>query len=130
MISDAKKRADAKYDAGHTRQIKLKLNLETDKDILKRLDEVGNKQGYIKELIRDDLKSVDTLERALRNSQTTICGYSFQDLMVFADACRRQGIDEKMMHDFVFNAESAYNYIVDQMQEQFEKQIAGSETGN
>ena len=46
----------ARYDAAHTRQIRLKLNLKTDKDILDKLDEVGNKQGYIKELIRQDMK--------------------------------------------------------------------------
>lgn len=54
--SDARKRAVLKYDASHTRQVKLKLNLETDKDILERLDEVENKQGYIKALIRADIK--------------------------------------------------------------------------
>lgn len=54
--SDARKRAVSKYDASHTKQIKLKLNLETDKDILERLDEVENKQGYIKALIRSDIK--------------------------------------------------------------------------
>lgn len=46
----------ARYDAAHTRQIRLKLNLKTDKDILDKLDEVGNKQGYIKELIRKDME--------------------------------------------------------------------------
>jgi len=54
-VSDAKKRANAKYDSKHTRQIKLKLNLETDKDILQRLKEVSNMQGYIKRLIRKDI---------------------------------------------------------------------------
>lgn len=56
MVSDAKKRANIKYDYTHTRQIKFKFNLETDKDILKKLDGVGNKQGYVKKLIRDDIK--------------------------------------------------------------------------
>lgn len=56
MSSDARKRAVSKYDASHTKQVKLKLNLETDKDILERLDEVENKQGYIKALIRADIK--------------------------------------------------------------------------
>lgn len=56
MISDAKKKANARYDSTHTRQITLKLNLQTDKDILDRLDEVENKQGYIKQLIREDMK--------------------------------------------------------------------------
>jgi hypothetical protein len=44
-----------KYDDAHTKKIMLKLNLETDKDILERLEAVGNKQGYIKELIRKDI---------------------------------------------------------------------------
>jgi hypothetical protein len=45
----------AKYDAEKTKQMKLKLNLETDKDILDRIEDVKNKQGYIKSLIRADI---------------------------------------------------------------------------
>ena len=48
--------AQAKYDAIHTKQFTLKLNLVNDADIIKRLSEVKNKQGYIKELIRKDIK--------------------------------------------------------------------------
>lgn len=44
-----------RYDAENTRQIKMKLNLKTDADILAKLDSVPNKQGYIKMLIRKDL---------------------------------------------------------------------------
>lgn len=44
-----------KYDATHTKQIMLKFNLETDADILAKLSEVENKQGYIKRLIREDI---------------------------------------------------------------------------
>lgn len=57
MTTDAQKRAVAKYDAQATKKILLKLNLKTDADILKRLEEVPNKQGYIKELIRKDINS-------------------------------------------------------------------------
>ena len=53
------KEADARYDSTHTRQIKLKLNLKTDADILEKLDSVDSKQGYIKELIRKDIKAQD-----------------------------------------------------------------------
>ena len=56
MVSKAKLKAIAKYDAEHTRKISLKLNLVTDKDIFDRLDSVGNKQGYIKRLIREDIE--------------------------------------------------------------------------
>lgn len=59
MPSDAQKRASAKYDAENTRQIKFKLNLKTDADILEKLDSVENKQSYIKALIRKDIKSRD-----------------------------------------------------------------------
>lgn len=44
-----------KNDAANTRQITLKLNRTTDADIIRRLEEIGNKQGYIKELIRRDM---------------------------------------------------------------------------
>lgn len=56
MTTDAQKRAVAKYDAENTVQIKLKLNTRTDADIIQRLSEVDNKQGYIKGLIREDIR--------------------------------------------------------------------------
>ena len=55
MATKEQTRASAKYDAQHTKQVKLKLNIKTDADILKRLDSLPNKQGYIKELIRKDM---------------------------------------------------------------------------
>lgn len=55
-MTPAEKRAKAKYDENNTIQVKLKLNLNTDKDVLEALERSGNKQGYIKELIRKDLK--------------------------------------------------------------------------
>ena len=58
-VSDAQKRANAKYEREKTRSIKIKLTISTDADILAKLDAVGNKQGYIKKLIRDDLKRDD-----------------------------------------------------------------------
>lgn len=50
------KEASARWDAENTVQIKMKLNRATDADILARLEEVASKQGYIKELIRKDIK--------------------------------------------------------------------------
>ena len=58
-ISDAQKRAQAKYDAENTRQIRLKLNTKTDADILDRFAECGNIQGYIKRLVRDDIAGTE-----------------------------------------------------------------------
>lgn len=53
-MSEAQKKASARYDKTHTRQIMLKLNLKTDADIISKLDITPNKQGYIKDLIRKD----------------------------------------------------------------------------
>lgn len=50
--SEAKKA----WDAAHTRKVLLKLNCNTDKDVLQKLDSVPSKQGYIKTLIRKDLE--------------------------------------------------------------------------
>ncbi len=46
----------ARYDRENTTRVVLKLNNKTDADILEKLQQVDNKQGYIKELIRKDLK--------------------------------------------------------------------------
>lgn len=48
-------RQQAAYDKRATRQIILKLNRNTDADILQILDAQENRQGYIKKLIRDDI---------------------------------------------------------------------------
>lgn len=56
MTSKAQARASAKYDKAHTKGIYLKLNTRTDADILSKLSKVGNVQGYIKQLIREDKK--------------------------------------------------------------------------
>lgn len=55
-MTDAQKRAAAKYKKTKTKTFLIELNIEHDADILARLGEVGNRQGYIKELIRRDMK--------------------------------------------------------------------------
>ena len=45
-----------KYDKQNTMQIRLKLNLKTDADILEFLEKSGNKQGTIKKLIRQEIE--------------------------------------------------------------------------
>ena len=44
-----------RYDKVHCKPVQLKLNLRTDADIIEKLANVPNKQGYIKQLIRRDL---------------------------------------------------------------------------
>lgn len=55
MTTESQKRASAKWEAKSTVQVKLKLHRRYDRDILDKLDSSGNKQGYIKKLIRDDI---------------------------------------------------------------------------
>ena len=43
--------------------IYLKLNKGSDKDIIKRLDDQENKQGYIKDLVRTDI-ALDSLRHS------------------------------------------------------------------
>lgn len=47
--------AKAKWDKENTVKIGLKLNRNTDADILRKLAEVPSKQGYIKQVIREDI---------------------------------------------------------------------------
>ncbi|MBR3237005.1 MAG: hypothetical protein IKF99_01055 [Oscillospiraceae bacterium] len=56
MVSEAQKRAQAKYDAQKAKRFNLKLNIETDADILRRFEEKGSVQTYIKQLIREDIR--------------------------------------------------------------------------
>ena len=58
MGSEAKARANARYNAANTRQVALRLNTRTDADVLERLDSLKgeSKMGYIKRLIREDME--------------------------------------------------------------------------
>lgn len=59
MTTDAQKRAQQKYDRDNRDKFKvmtLKLNKEQDADVLAKLASVPSMQGYIKELIRKDIK--------------------------------------------------------------------------
>ena len=55
MRSDALKRAQAKYESESVVQVKLKLSKTTDADIIERLAQEDNKQGYLKRLIRENM---------------------------------------------------------------------------
>ena len=45
------------YQKENVKQIKIALNRETDADIIAYLDTLPNKNGYLKQLIRDDMKT-------------------------------------------------------------------------
>ena len=44
-----------RYQKKNVIQLNIRLNKKTDSDIIAALETVGNKQGYIKELIRLDI---------------------------------------------------------------------------
>ena len=54
--------ATAEYDKANCTRINLKLNNKTDADIIDKLDHVGNVQGYIKNMIRNDVKGGCTMK--------------------------------------------------------------------
>ena len=55
MFSIGDSEAKKKWDKENTKKLVMKLNKNTDSDIMTRLDEVPSKQGYIKSLIRKDI---------------------------------------------------------------------------
>ena len=76
MTTTAQRKAIAKYDAENTKQIMLKLNKKTDADVLEALETVANRQGYIKELVRNDLAQKRQLEHA---AETFPVAYVFRE---------------------------------------------------
>ena len=56
MASKAQTEAVKRYQDKTTRLMSIRLNLNTDADIIRRLEQVESKQGYIKELIRKDMQ--------------------------------------------------------------------------
>ena len=56
MAPKTKSEIQWKYDRANTTRVSIKLNNKTDEDIIQYLASLENKQGYIKELIREDMK--------------------------------------------------------------------------
>ena len=54
-MTEARKRASKKYDACNTKTYSLKLNINTDANIIRMLDASGNVQGIIKRLLNEEL---------------------------------------------------------------------------
>jgi len=93
MATKAELKAQAKYDKQNTRQIGLKLNLIHDSDILAKLHREENKQGYIKELIRNDMKNpqrVLTLESIQYLLLPVKHRYGLKSISVFGSYARNE----------------------------------------
>lgn len=68
MITDAQKRAQAKYDRDHTRLLTMKINTATDADVLEWWDACQNKQGSVKRLIRQEIDGYADLREYLKQA--------------------------------------------------------------
>ena len=55
-MTDKQKKYTQGWKARNIKQIKIDLNCNTDADIIEYLTSLDNKQGYLKELIREDMK--------------------------------------------------------------------------
>ena len=97
MATKAQLQAQAKYDRSHTRTIPLKLNATTDADVLARLDQTQNRQGYIKYLIRKDIgKGKPTLptESIALLILPTVKKYGFNRVYLFGSYARNEASEE------------------------------------
>ena len=56
MTTEAAKAAKAKYDAKTAKYYSMKLNQNTDRDMIEYLEKQGSIQTYLKRLIREDMK--------------------------------------------------------------------------
>lgn len=97
MATKAQIRAQTRYDKEHTKQILFKLNRATDSDILAKLEDVENKQGYVKQLIRQDIRGnspilpLDAIRYLVRPVASK---YSLESLYVFGSYARGEATPE------------------------------------
>lgn len=52
---EAHRKAGKKYEKQNTKQFPIRLNLNTDADVIEFLESLDNKRGYILDLIRSDM---------------------------------------------------------------------------
>lgn len=53
---EARRRAEKKYQAANTKLLQIRLNFRTDQDILEKLSKEESMSGYVKRLIREDIR--------------------------------------------------------------------------
>ena len=89
-------------------------NIETSPDEMKVLNDI---------LFRFwQMGWLDKLERQI---EPTMYGYSLEELLVFSECCRKQGITKEELHDFCLNLSIAYQIVREQFVEDQEKYIRG-----
>ena len=125
----AQKKASEKYDRQNTRQVVLKLNLNNDADILQKFEEVENRQGYIKNLIRRDLRgnnnilSQDSIRLLIRPVAKK---YNIDKIYLFGSYARGDATPESdvdlMIEGGVFEGFQGYQQLCAAFQQALEKE--------
>lgn len=59
ITSESQIKAQARYDRQNTVRFSLKLNIQTDKDVIQWIRKQKSMQGAIKQLIRDEISRTD-----------------------------------------------------------------------
>lgn len=111
MTTEAQRKASAKYDKEHTRSILFKFNTTNDADILAKLDEVGNKQGYIKSLIRGDIGghgSVLSIDAIRLMILPAVQKYGIKKVTLFGSYARGEATADSDI-DFLIECDSIRN---------------------
>jgi len=73
------------YDRQNTRRINLKLNNKTDADIIRKLESQENIQGYIKNLIRKDMRGGYTMTYKIKPEYLDLWGEDATEDTVLTD---------------------------------------------
>ena len=121
MVTEAQAKAQKKYDKAHTQSILLKLNVTNDADILAKLKESGNRQGYIKRLIREDIRGNEKVlsAYALRLLvQPVAKKYGLKEVYLFGSYARGEASADSDVDIMIEggNIESAEDYFSVQRQ--------------
>jgi len=82
MTTESAKAAKAKYDAKTAKYVSLKLNTNTDAEIIDLLSAKENVQGYLKQVLRAEILNRPKFYPPTRYSDKTygcgICGHELQ----------------------------------------------------
>jgi len=74
------------YDRENCRRINLKLNNKTDADIIRQLESQDNIQGYLKKLIRNDMKGAATMTYKIKPEYLPLWGEDATEDTVLTEA--------------------------------------------
>ena len=129
MATNAQKRASAKYDRNNTKAIMLKLNKVNDADIIAKLEGVGNKQGYIKDLVRDSIdggSGVIALESLKLMILPVVKKYGIKKVYLFGSYSRNEANSESDVDLMIEggNIQNAFDFV--EVKEAFECAIGRS----